>query len=71
MAIISELQSTLNLEEGGVVATELDKLYTHMTTRLLEANATRDRTPIDEVAALMRTLRDAWAQIATGSASAA
>jgi flagellar secretion chaperone FliS len=71
MAIIAELQSTLNLQDGGEVAAQLDALYTHMTARLLDANAQRKRAPIDEVAALMRTLRDAWSQIASGSASAA
>jgi flagellar secretion chaperone FliS len=71
MAIIAELQSTLNVEEGGEVAKQLDELYTHMTSRLIEANIQRTRQPIDEVLRLMRTLRDGWSQIATGSASAA
>jgi len=71
MAIIAELQSTLNVEEGGDVAKQLDELYTHMTSRLLEANIQRTRQPIDEVLHLLRTLRDGWCQIATGSASAA
>jgi flagellar secretion chaperone FliS len=71
MAIIAELQSTLNVQEGGEVAAQLDALYTHATGRLLEANQQRSRGPIDEVIALLRPLRDAWSQIATGSASAA
>jgi flagellar secretion chaperone FliS len=71
MAIVAELQSTLNLEQGGDVAAQLDGLYTHVTARLIEANVQRDRAPIDEVVGLLRPLRDAWSQIATGSASAA
>jgi flagellar protein FliS len=71
MTIIAELQSTLNIDGGGDVAAQLDGLYTHMTARLIDANVTRQRAPIDEVAGLIRTLRDAWAQIASGSASAA
>jgi flagellar protein FliS len=71
MAIIAELQSTLNLQEGGAVAVQLDALYTHITARLVDANVQRTREPIDEVIALLRLLRDAWSQIATGSASAA
>lgn len=71
MAIIAELQSTLNMEQGGEVALQLDGLYTHITSRLIDANVQRDRAPIDEVIALLKPLRDAWSQIATGSASAA
>jgi flagellar protein FliS len=71
LAILAELQSTLNVQEGGELAIELDSLYTHMTGRLIEANVQRQQAPIDEVTALLRTLRDAWSQIASGSASAA
>ena len=31
LAIVTELQSTLNLEEGGASAQQLDGLYTYMT----------------------------------------
>lgn len=71
LAIVAELQSTLNLQDGGEVAAQLDGLYTHMTDRLVEANLQRSQEPIDEVTRLLRTLRDGWAQIASGSASAA
>jgi flagellar secretion chaperone FliS len=71
MAIIAELQSTLNVQEGGEVAAQLDGLYTHITARLIEANVQRERGPIDEAVALLRPLRDAWSQIAAGSATAA
>ena len=71
LAILAELQSTLNVEQGGEVAAQLDGLYTHMTHRLIEANVQRDQRPIDEVAGLLRTLRDGWVQIASGTASAA
>src|SRR5262245_6765641 len=60
MAIIAELQSTLNMEQGGEIALQLDGLYTHITTRLVDANVQRDRAPINEVIALLRPLRDAW-----------
>ena len=71
LAILSELQNTLNLAEGGDVAARLDALYAHMAERLIDANVQRSADPIREVVALLRTLRDAWAQIASGAASAA
>jgi flagellar secretion chaperone FliS len=64
MAIIAELQNTLNLEEGGEVGRSLDALYTYITGRLVDANVKRDPAPIEEAIKLLRPLRDAWAQIA-------
>jgi flagellar protein FliS len=71
LAILAELQNTLNLQEGGEIAGRLDALYTHMTERLIDANVQRSPEPIREVAALLRTLREAWAQIAAGAVTAA
>jgi flagellar protein FliS len=71
MAILGELQSTLNMAEGGQVAVELDRLYTYMQGRLLDVTANRDTAALAEVEALLTTLRDAWSQIATPAAKAA
>jgi flagellar protein FliS len=71
MAIISELQSTLNLEQGGAVAASLDELYTYCSLRLLDGAMKNDTAPIDEVRRLLTTLRDAWQTIAAPTAAAA
>lgn len=65
LAIIAELQNTLNLQEGGDVANELDRLYTYMSTRLLDVTARADDSAAAEVQRLLSTLREAWSQIAT------
>lgn len=62
LAIIGELQSTLNMEEGGQVAFELERLYSYMSKRLLDVTLKRDLGAIDEVHKLMALLRDGWAQ---------
>lgn len=64
LAVLSELQSTLNMDKGGDVASSLDALYTYVNGRLLDASLKNDRAPLDESARLLRTLRDAWAEIA-------
>ena len=64
LAIVTELQTTLNLKDGGTVAESLDSLYTYIIGRLLDANIRHDADAITEVERLMRSLRDAWAQIA-------
>jgi flagellar secretion chaperone FliS len=65
MAIIAELQSSLNIASGGDIAKNLDALYTYVNGRLIEANINHSVEPINEAIKLLTPLRDAWAQIAT------
>jgi flagellar secretion chaperone FliS len=65
LAIVSELQSTLNMEVGGEVASALDGLYTYINGRLLEASMQSDAAALDECERLVRTLREPWAELAT------
>jgi flagellar secretion chaperone FliS len=71
MAIIAELQGSLDLEQGGAVARRLDGLYTYMFSKLLDAVARQAPEPIDEVRRILVTLRDAWQQAAQQPAPAA
>ena len=64
MAIVSELQSALNLQAGGEVAIELDRLYEYASVRLLDAAMRNDVKPVDEVRRIFETLRDGWAAAA-------
>jgi flagellar protein FliS len=65
LAIIAELQNTLDLDKGGAVADQLDDLYTYITSRLLDVALKQDVTAIDEAHRLLTPVRDAWSQIAT------
>jgi flagellar protein FliS len=65
LAILSELQSTLNMTEGGELAASLDGLYTYMNGRLLDGSMKNDVAAFDETVKLAGTLRDAWAEIAS------
>jgi flagellar protein FliS len=64
-AILAECHSTLDLERGGAVAAELDRLYSYMSTRLIDITVKRDATAIDEIHTLMTPLRNAWSEAAT------
>lgn len=66
MAILSELQSTLDIEKGGDIASSLDKLYTFVRDRLVDASIKQDVRPIDEAMRVLTTLREGWSGIATG-----
>jgi flagellar protein FliS len=69
LAIISELQSTLNLDAGGTVAVSLDELYGYASRRLLDAAAQNDVKPLDEIRRVFETLREAWQTIAAAPAA--
>lgn len=66
-AIIAECHATLDLERGGAVAAELDRLYSYVSTRLIDINVKRDATAIDEIHTLLTPLRNAWAEAAAQS----
>ncbi len=60
IGIIGGLRAGLNLEQGGEVAANLDRLYEYMANRLLEANVQNDMAPLDEVAGLLRNVKSGW-----------
>lgn len=63
--IISELQSTLNMEQGGELAQRLDDLYAYVNGRILAAAADNSAAPIDDAVRVLTVLRDSWVAIAT------
>jgi flagellar protein FliS len=70
LAIVNELQSTLNLEQGGAVAAELDDLYAFVNARLLLAASQNAVAPLDDAIRVFAPLRDAWATVASQPAAA-
>ena len=71
MAIVSELQSTLDMDTGGELAEHLDNLYGFIRDRLMDASARQDLQPLDEARRVLATLREGWLAISRASASAA
>lgn len=64
MAIISQLQNTLDMERGGDIAENLDRIYTWANVRLLDAIVHKDAGPVEEVRSVLASLREAWQTIA-------
>lgn len=61
--ILSELLSSLNVEQGGEIAQNLRQLYLYAINRLVQANIRKDRSLLEEVEGYIRDLRSAWAEI--------
>ena len=59
-AIINELNSSLNMEMGGEVSTNLRQLYTYFDRRLTESNVHKTQQGIQEVIDRLTVVRDAW-----------
>lgn len=62
--IVIELKSTLDLEKGGDVAAELDRLYQFVLDQLLDANLQSDTSKLQAAREIIGTIREAWIQIA-------
>ncbi|MBF0628179.1 MAG: flagellar export chaperone FliS [Magnetococcales bacterium] len=60
IAIIAELQNTLNFEKGGELAIQLFDLYGYMLDRLTQANLRKDAEFIREVIRHLNTLLEGW-----------
>ena len=64
LAIIAELRNSLNLEEGGEIARNLDRLYLHMHEELVKGHLARQSEPLERVRTLLTDLNSAWRQVA-------
>lgn len=62
--IVIELKSTLDLEKGGDVAAELDRLYQFVLDQLLDANLQSDTSKLQAAREIIGTIHEAWIQIA-------
>lgn len=60
MAIIDGLHGSLDQERGGEIADNLGALYDYMVRRLLDANLQNDIEALDEVASLLREVKEGW-----------
>lgn len=61
--IIQELMVTLDFENGGEVAENLNQLYNYFMTELIKANSTKDPESIKQVRESLEELRDTWIEI--------
>ncbi len=61
--VITELNSSLNMNEGGEVAVGLRKLYNFMSERLVKAKIKDDARLIEVVVDMLSSLLEAWRQV--------
>lgn len=64
LAILAELRKSLNMQDGGEVAVNLDRLYLFMHEELVQGNLERKPERLDKVLPMLLDLREAWGEIA-------
>ena len=69
ISILEGLKTSLDMEKGGEIAQNLEDLYIYMERRLIEANRINDSSLLDEVADLLKQIKEAWDAIADHAAS--
>lgn len=70
MQIIEMLLLHLDMEKGGEIAANLDKLYNFMLNRLTQVDIKNDPAPAREVATLLEPLRRSWHELVQREAQA-
>jgi flagellar protein FliS len=64
-AIVGELRQVLDLESGGDIAKNLDRLYAYLHELMVKAMAVNKIEPLNEAAKLLTKLQEAWSEVAT------
>lgn len=63
LAIVGELRSSLDFEQGAEVARNLEELYAYASERLLEANRGGAPEALAAATAALAPLRSAWREL--------
>lgn len=66
--LINALRDSLNFDEGGEVAVNLDRLYDYMLARIEGTRDDQQVEALEEVASLMKEVKAGWDQISADAA---
>lgn len=66
LAIVLELQNSLDMEQGGEIAVNLNDLYGYLVSDLMMANLKNDIQKIEDGLKVVEPLLEAWTEIAKG-----
>ncbi len=62
-SIVTELLASLNLEAGGDIAKNLQRIYIYIFNELIDANLSKDKRRLVQVVGLLESLREGWQNI--------
>lgn len=64
LAIITELHSALDMEEGGEISANLNDLYFYLTSEITQGNIASDPGMLDNAIRTVEPLTEAWVTLA-------
>lgn len=64
LAIITELHSALNMEEGGEISANLNDLYYYLTSEITQGNISNNPVMLDNAIRTVEPLTEAWVTLA-------
>ena len=62
LAILAELQGTLDFDKGGAVSQQLEKFYVVMRSQVLEASIKNSKPILEDLVKNMTGIKQAWQQ---------
>ncbi len=65
LAIVDELQNSLDFSQGGEIARNLDRVYDYLNNELMKVGMKNDLKILAHLETLIRDLRGAWSKIAS------
>jgi len=60
IALVGELQDSLDMEQGGEISANLFELYDYIVRCLVQGNLENDTAKLDEVRDLILTVKEGW-----------
>jgi flagellar protein FliS len=63
LAILAELQGTLDFEKGGAVAVQLEKYYIVLRAQVLEASIKNSKSILEDLVKNVSGVKEAWQQV--------
>ncbi len=60
IALVGELQDSLDMEKGGEISANLFDLYDYIVRTLVQANLENDTAKLEEVRELIVTIKEGW-----------
>ncbi|HEY3770394.1 MAG TPA: flagellar export chaperone FliS [Candidatus Angelobacter sp.] len=63
LAILAELQGTLDFEKGGAVAQQLEKYYIVLRAQVLEASIKNSKSILEDLVKNVSGVKEAWQQV--------
>jgi len=60
LGIVGELRASLDMDAGGKIAQDLDRLYEFSIDQITQSNSTRTTAGVGNALKVLRTLKEGW-----------